>query len=287
VHYYQHALDLITDVFDLDCEDDMRETIEKSARHLYGLVHARYITTTRGLAKMVDKYKKYDFGRCPRVMCEGQPLLPCGLDDNPGKKPVKLYCARCEDLYNPKSSRHAAIDGAYFGTSFHNTIFQVYPALIPAKSRRRYEPRIFGFRVHAAASLGRWQDEERRDMRERLAEAGIGNVNVADSQGNIIGAAQQLYVEDEGDDDGMVSRAHIRDEVDGLVEQHQQQQAGKEGGDIATSAAGLSVVATSSNSNAGISRARALQAAMARLQSGAALLSSESRVGVNPVVATP
>ena len=53
VHYYQHALDLITDVFDLDCEDDMRETIEKSARHLYGLVHARYIVTTRGLTKMV------------------------------------------------------------------------------------------------------------------------------------------------------------------------------------------------------------------------------------------
>jgi casein kinase II subunit beta len=31
----------------------MREQIEKSARHLYGLVHARYIVTTRGLAKMV------------------------------------------------------------------------------------------------------------------------------------------------------------------------------------------------------------------------------------------
>jgi hypothetical protein len=31
----------------------MRETIEKSARHLYGLVHARYIVTTRGLQKMV------------------------------------------------------------------------------------------------------------------------------------------------------------------------------------------------------------------------------------------
>ena len=53
VQYYQYALDLVTDVFDLDCEDDMRETIEKSARHLYGLVHARYIVTTRGLAKMV------------------------------------------------------------------------------------------------------------------------------------------------------------------------------------------------------------------------------------------
>src|SRR3954447_6937502 len=53
VQYYQYALDLVTDVFDLDCDDEMRETIEKSARHLYGLVHARYIVTTRGLAKMV------------------------------------------------------------------------------------------------------------------------------------------------------------------------------------------------------------------------------------------
>ena len=53
VQYYQYALDLVTDVFDLDCDDDMREQIEKSARHLYGLVHARYITTTRGLSKMV------------------------------------------------------------------------------------------------------------------------------------------------------------------------------------------------------------------------------------------
>lgn len=53
VQYYQYALDLVTDVFDLDADDDLREQIEKSARHLYGLVHARYIVTTRGLAKMV------------------------------------------------------------------------------------------------------------------------------------------------------------------------------------------------------------------------------------------
>ena len=53
VQYYQYALDLVTDVFDLDCDEEMRDQIEKSARHLYGLVHARYITTIRGLAKMV------------------------------------------------------------------------------------------------------------------------------------------------------------------------------------------------------------------------------------------
>lgn len=258
VHYYQHALDLITDVFDLDCEDDMRETIEKSARHLYGLVHARYITTTRGLAKMVDKYKKYDFGRCPRVLCEGQPLLPCGQDDNPGKRPVKLYCARCEDLYNPKSSRHAAIDGAYFGTSFHNTLLQVYPALIPAKSRRRYEPKIFGFKVHAAAALARWQDEERRAMRDRLADAGIGNVNVTDPAGNVVGSAQQLFIEDQDDDDGMAARAQMIEEAEG---EEGDGNVAEQEGDEDEGGAGAAP-----GEHAGVARARALQAAMARLQ---------------------
>lgn len=59
VPYYQYALDLVTDVFDLDADDDLREQIEKSARHLYGLVHARYIVTTRGLAKMVCESINY------------------------------------------------------------------------------------------------------------------------------------------------------------------------------------------------------------------------------------
>lgn len=96
-----------------------------------------------------------------------------GLSDIPNVKPVKLYCARCEDMYNPKSGRHASIDGAYFGTSFHNIIFQVYPALIPAKSLERYVPCVFGFKVHAAATLARWQAAQRDDMRKRLMAAGV------------------------------------------------------------------------------------------------------------------
>ncbi len=101
-------------------------------------------------------------------MCDHQPLLPMGMSDNPNVKAVKLYCAKCEDLYNPKSSRHAAIDGAYFGTSFQNILFQVYPALIPKKSQRRYEPKIYGFRVHAAAALTRWQEVQKEEMKFRL-----------------------------------------------------------------------------------------------------------------------
>ena len=101
-------------------------------------------------------------------MCESQPLLPMGQSDVANTSPVKLYCSRCEDLYNPKSSRHAVIDGAYFGTSFHNILFQVYRAMLPAKSQRRYEPRVFGFKVHSAAALSRWQGDQRDAMKDRL-----------------------------------------------------------------------------------------------------------------------
>jgi len=182
VQYYQYALELVTDVFDLNCDDEMREQIEKSARHLYGLVHARYIVTTRGLSKMLEKYKKAEFGKCPRVMCEQQPLLPMGQHDSPNVSAVKLYCAKCEDLYNPKSTRHASIDGAYFGTSFHNILFQVYPAIMPAKSVRHYEPKVFGFRVHAVAALQRWQGAKREEMQLRLRSAGVDASFVEDEE---------------------------------------------------------------------------------------------------------
>ncbi|KAF7548025.1 hypothetical protein G7046_g8812 [Stylonectria norvegica] len=114
-----------------------------------------------------------------------------GLSDVPNLKPVKLYCARCEDIYNPKSSRHAAIDGAYFGTSFHNVLFQVYPALIPAKSIERYIPRVYGFKVHAPAALVRWQNARRDDMRRRLRKLEI-DTGFREAQG--------LEEEDEAED---------------------------------------------------------------------------------------
>ncbi|KAL0574954.1 casein kinase 2 regulatory subunit [Marasmius crinis-equi] len=85
-------------------------------------------------ARQLEKYKRAEFGRCPRVLCQQQPLLPVGLTDVPYEKSVKLYCGRCEDIYSPKSSRHGSIDGAYFGTTFPHLLFLVYPTLIPPKS---------------------------------------------------------------------------------------------------------------------------------------------------------
>ncbi|KAK0488817.1 casein kinase II, regulatory subunit [Armillaria novae-zelandiae] len=130
---YPQALDLITDNLDDDIQDDFRASLDVQARLLYGLIHARWIVTTRGLAKMLEKYKRIEFGRCPRVLCQQQPLLPVGLTDVPYEKSVKLYCGRCEDIYSPKSSRHGSIDGAYFGTTFPHLLFLVYPSLIPPK----------------------------------------------------------------------------------------------------------------------------------------------------------
>jgi casein kinase II subunit beta len=105
-----------------------------------------------------------------------------GQHDTPNVSAVKLYCARCEDLYNPKSTRHASIDGAYFGTSFHNILFQVYPNMIPPKSIRRYEPKVFGFRVHSAAALMRWHDDRRDLMVQELRKVGVDASFVEDEE---------------------------------------------------------------------------------------------------------
>jgi hypothetical protein len=45
-------------------------------------------------------------GRCPRVYCQGQALIPVGLSDLPRLHTVKLYCPRCRDIYFPKYARH-------------------------------------------------------------------------------------------------------------------------------------------------------------------------------------
>ena len=44
--------------------------IYQSAMDLYGLIHARFILSPRGLAMMKEKYMLGSFGYCPRVLCE-------------------------------------------------------------------------------------------------------------------------------------------------------------------------------------------------------------------------
>lgn len=152
-------VDIITDRQQIneDQPADVRIQLEDNAKFLYALIHARYILTLKGLNKMLDKYRNGDFGFCPRVHCKLTPMLPIGLSDTPRVASVKLYCPNCEDIYNPKSSRHAAIDGAFFGTSFPAMFLQTYPELVPSHSVDIFTPKIFGFQMHEYAKLTRWR----------------------------------------------------------------------------------------------------------------------------------
>ncbi|XP_057748523.1 casein kinase II subunit beta-1-like isoform X2 [Arachis stenosperma] len=150
VPYYDYALDLILDVESSHGDmftEEQNELIESAAEMLYGLIHARYVLTSKGMAAMLDKYKNYDFGRCPRVYCSGQPCLPVGQSDIPRSSTVKIYCPRCEDLYYPRS-KYQDIDGAYFGTTFPHLFLMTYGQLKPQKPSQSYVPRVFGFKLH-------------------------------------------------------------------------------------------------------------------------------------------
>jgi|LauGreStaDraftv2_3_1035109.scaffolds.fasta_scaffold57136_1 casein kinase II subunit beta len=150
VPYYEHALDLILDgEIPLDnMTEEQQEVIETAAEVLYGLIHARFILTSRGMQKMYEKYHKGHFGRCPRVFCQGQYALPVSLSDVPRNYSVNLFCPKCQDLFYPRSAKQANIDGAYFGTTFAHLFLLSHNDVIPTKSQQTYIPRIYGFKIH-------------------------------------------------------------------------------------------------------------------------------------------
>ncbi|CAB4056865.1 CSNK2B [Lepeophtheirus salmonis] len=132
VPHYRQALDLILDLEsdeDLDDNPNQSDLIEQAAEMLYGLIHARYILTNRGIAQMIEKYQSGDFGHCPRVYCENQPMLPIGLSDIPGEAMVKLYCPKC----------------------FPHMLFMVHPEYRPKRPASQFVPRLYGFKIHQLA----------------------------------------------------------------------------------------------------------------------------------------
>uniref|UniRef100_A0A7R9U8W1 Casein kinase II subunit beta n=1 Tax=Pinguiococcus pyrenoidosus TaxID=172671 RepID=A0A7R9U8W1_9STRA len=149
VPYYDYALDLILDLeFPTDVlTEEQQELVENAAEMLYGLIHARYVLTNRGMDQMLEKYRRAEFGRCPRVLCRGQAVLPTGLSDMPRHDQVKIYCPSCREVYTPKSSRQGSLDGAYFGTTFAHLMLMCHPEAIPNPGLDKYEPRIYGFRI--------------------------------------------------------------------------------------------------------------------------------------------
>lgn len=189
VPYYEYALDTILDAESAVAarfSKEQQEAVESAAELLYGLIHARYIITPRGMQAMLEKYKLVHFGRCPRVHCQGQPALPVGQSDLPRMHTTKIFCCRCEDIYYPRSSRQANVDGAYFGTTFCHLFLQTYWEMRPKPIETLYVPRIFGFKIHRPEgtpqiSLGRTTSAAAASSATSGRRAASGAVQASDA----------------------------------------------------------------------------------------------------------
>ncbi|KAL3815309.1 hypothetical protein ACHAXA_006811 [Cyclostephanos tholiformis] len=163
VPYYDYALDMVLDVempMEESLTEEQHEIVESAAEMLYGMIHARYIVTNRGMHAMYEKYRSAAFGRCPQVFCHGQPVLPVGLSDMPRNYTVNVFCPRCRGLFFPKSTRQANIDGAYFGTTFPHLYLMTHPEMIPARPSQQYIPRVYGFRINQASLYFRNNEDD-------------------------------------------------------------------------------------------------------------------------------
>lgn len=136
-----------------DLADPTLQDLHREAGELYGLIHARYITTPRGLQIMKHKYDKGCFGKCPRVLCNGYKVLPVGITNELRSRRVRVYCPNCQEAYDPRNVNLIDIDGAFFGTSFPHIFLQVYPEYISTSCPEPYYPKIFGFRVSGKLSI--------------------------------------------------------------------------------------------------------------------------------------
>ncbi len=113
-----------------------------------------------------------EFGVCPLIQCNGQPVLPVGLRDEFGIDTAKVFCPKCKNVYHPPPSRSSsrassisgsnggggvgAVDGAAFGTTFPHLFLMTFNNLVPEPLHpdSAYVPRVFGFRVHRSAHQG-------------------------------------------------------------------------------------------------------------------------------------
>ena len=194
VPLFDFALDFILDV-EIPTDtltEEQQEIVETAAEVLYGLIHARYILTQRGMQRMYEKYQEAEFGRCPRVHCQGQSCLPAGLSDQQRTYPVNIFCPRCQNLYYPRSTKQAGLDGAYFGTTFAHMFLLSFPELIPRKKRREitYIPRIYGFKINKDSvyhtirqELEEEDDEEEDEEEDDDEETGSGEHEGKDVEG--------------------------------------------------------------------------------------------------------
>lgn len=131
-----------------DLQNEEFLELNQEASDLYGLIHARFIITQRGLSKLYNKFLNSIYGYCPRALCDRQKVLPVGLSDELRTSRVKVFCPKCEEVYIPKF-KSINVDGAYFGTSVPHIFLKTFKEAVVLPPRIfNYEPKIHGFKIY-------------------------------------------------------------------------------------------------------------------------------------------
>lgn len=197
VPYYDYALNLILDFEDQEeiMLEDTQPLIETAAQMLYGLIHARFIMTSRGMGLMLDKFNTYTYGECPLVDCEAesQPVLPIGKHDLLRQSSALVYCPNCREVYFPRSARLECLDGAYFGTSFAHLFLMTYSHLAPANTPTPFVPRIYGFKVNPCVREQLKKKKEKQSIQSSfdLQDAVVSGALPQSALQNTSGAVQR------------------------------------------------------------------------------------------------
>lgn len=140
------------------------KVIQHAAEALYLMIHARFVTSPRGLdALRRILLNSPVFGKCPRPQCDGSVLLPYGVsnDFTCNTSTCQRYCACCGNLWNCWESK---TDACAWGPSLCYLLLMAHGnELFPGASsrptsaemlRHPNDPRVFGFRIHPAAPWG-------------------------------------------------------------------------------------------------------------------------------------
>jgi casein kinase II subunit beta len=123
---------------------------EAQARHLYGLLHRRFLLTSDGMLQMVDRYRSHSFPGCPRALCRGFTCLPCAItDDENDKAGMALFCPNCTDFYAYQGPTDLFIPASYFGKKWIHHLMNEHPEIAPQEKPEAFEPLLFGYRVYA------------------------------------------------------------------------------------------------------------------------------------------
>ena len=124
---------------------------QKAAFYIYGLIHAKYIESPAGISQMIMKSQNHLFKTCPRIDCQRNICFSIGVSDDLNISSVKMYCPKCQEIYNVIDDNFKNIDGAFFGTHWISKLIEMNPQLKSRdveSSNNNYIPRIFGFKIY-------------------------------------------------------------------------------------------------------------------------------------------